>query len=158
MQTYHLGPRAAFTHTQGTVWGGGRLQAPSSRQSRGKKMFKTPSELPACSIMVVRSSDVQPWAWLQWCLAPGHSGTHEPWWDGTLRDGQWWPGLSATLDITWSSRTMEPSKPSHEFCPFGRCQQWLWRCLSHTNPSGAENTFLASKGCHTPKDTSKRLS
>lgn len=113
--------------------GAGCRRLPYASQGERKCFSKTPSELPAWSIMLMRSSDTQPWAWLQQCSAPGHSGGHEPWWDGTWRGGQWWPGFSATLDISWSSRTTESQKPSHEIRSSGRCQRWVWMevCESH---------------------------
>lgn len=140
-------------HGVGRGWAAGAFLMPV----KGKNIFKTLSELPTCGITLVRSSDTRPWAWLQWCSALGLRRA----WAVVGWDLESWAVMARTfshLDISCSSRTTEPPEPSHELCSSGKCQQWLRRCVSHFTPSGAENTYLASKGLHTPKNTSKRLS
>lgn len=61
--------------------GAGCRRLPYTIQGGRKCVSETPSQLPARSISQW-DPVTQPWAWLLWCLAPGHSGGHEPQWDG----------------------------------------------------------------------------
>lgn len=154
MQTYHPGPRAAFTHTQGTAQGGGagckRLAYTS--QVETKRWSKPAPRLPACNFAVVRSSYAQRWAWSWQCWAPGCPGGHEPWQDGAWRHGWWCPAPSATLHVSWSRGSTEPPKRVPGSCSPGRCQQWLQRCVSHRKALVLQTPTWKAKGS-TPQRT-----